>query len=171
MAQMQTISIRVPDEDFQWLLSLDEAGARTPSEKLRVLLARARQQEARLTQTELCATWMRTLAQPFVDGIAALERKQKDHSDLVAAVAEWVPQIMATLAASRLSEQGARAEAVEIEAVLAQQSFRMLSTLLRAAVTSAPATYDKDVLDRYLPDVIEIAAIISTRKGKELKNG
>lgn len=171
MAQMQTISIRVPDEDFQWLLSLHEGAEKTPSEKLRALLARARQQEAGMINPELCAAWMRNLAQPFVESVAALERKQKTHSDLVGAVSEWIPQIMATLVSSRPTGKRAQEDAIEVEAILAQQCFRLLTSVLRAAVTSVPATYDKDVLDRYLQDVIEIAAIISTRKGKELKNG
>jgi len=55
MAQMQTLSIRIPDEDFQWLSSLQEADAKTPSEKLRALLARIRKQEAGMTSPELCA--------------------------------------------------------------------------------------------------------------------
>jgi hypothetical protein len=171
MAQMQTISIRVPDEDFQWLLSLHEGAEKTPSEKLRALLARARQQEAGMINPELCSAWMRSLAQPFVESVAALERKQKTHSDLVGAVSEWIPQIMATLVSSRLTGKRAQEDAIELEAILAQQCFRLLTSVLRAAITSVPATYDKEVLDRYLQDVIEIAAIISTRKGKELKNG
>ena len=166
MAQMQTISIRVPDEDFQWLLSLEDSTARTPSEKLRALLAKAHAQEAGITNPELCSSWMRALAQPFIDSVAAHERKQKDHSDLVSAVADWIPQIMAVLVSSRLPEKHAADEAVEIEAILAQQCFRLLTTLLRATITSVPATYDKTVLDRYMTDILEIAAIISTRKAR-----
>lgn len=171
MAQMQTISIRVPDEDFQWLLSLQEGSAKTPSEKLRALLARARQQEAGMGDPELCAAWMRQLAQPFSDTVTTFERQQKSHSDLMGAVAEWIPQIMATLISTRPTGEDAQEKARELEAILAQQCFRLLTTLLRAAVTSTPATYDKDVLDRYLADVIEIATIISTRKEKELNHG
>lgn len=171
MAQMQTISIRIPDEDFQWLLSLQDAGARTPSEKLRTLIAKARQQEAERASPELCAAWMRALTQPFVDSVAAIERKHKTHSDLVGAVSDLIPQTMATLISSRLDGARPHEAAVEVEAILAQQCFRLLTTLLRAAVTSTPATYDKHVLDRYLTDIIEIAAIISTRRGKEQQNG
>jgi hypothetical protein len=171
MAQMQTISIRIPDEDFQWLLSLDGADARTPSEKLRSLLVQARRQEAGLADHDLCFAWMRGLVQPFVDSVAAFERKQKIHSDVVSAVAEWLPRVMATAVSTRIGEKSALDKAKEVEAALARQSFRLLTTLLRAAVTSVPATYDKDVLDESLHDVIEIAAIISTRKEKELKNG
>lgn len=171
MAQMQTISIRIPDEDFQWLLAQQDAGAKTPSEKLRALLAKMRQQEAGLASHDACATWMRGLVQPLVDAVAALERREKTHSDVVGAVTEWVPQIMASLISARPDGQATPAQAAEVEAVLAQQCFRLLTGLLRASITSVPATYDKEVLDRYLPDIIEISEIISTRKGKELQNG
>ncbi len=167
MAQMQTISIRVPDEDFQWLLSLQDAGGKTPSEKLRALLAGSRQQAAGMADPDLCAAWMRALIQPFLDTLNALERRQKIHSDLVGAVADCVPQLMTTLISSRIAPDNAEQDAREVEALLAQQCFRLLTTLLRAAVTTVPATYDKHVLERYLPDIIEIASIISTRKGKE----
>lgn len=171
MAQMQTISIRIPDEDFQWLLSQEEAGARTPSEKLRTLLARIRQQENGLSNPELCSAWLRGLTQPFVDTVSALERKQKRHSDLIGAVAKFTPQIMATLVSSRLTGEQADQTAVEIEAILAQQCFRLLTMVLRTAITSTPATYDKSVHERYLPDIIELAHIISTTKGKEPNHG
>jgi hypothetical protein len=171
MAQMQTISIRIPDEDFQWLLSQGDARERTPSEKLRSLLARVRQQESGLHDPELCSAWLRSLVQPFVDTVAVLERKQRKHSDLVSAAAELVPQIMATLVSSRLTGEQADREAVEIEAILAQQCFRLLTMVLRTAITSTPATYDRCVQDNYLPDIIELAHIISTTKGKEPNHG
>lgn len=167
MAQMQTISIRVPDEDFQWLLSLQDGTAKTPSEKLRALLSKARQQEAGMADYASCANWMRSLAQPFADAIASLEREGKIHSDLVAAVTLWVPQMMAVLIAARPGARLELEEAVEIEAMLGQQSFRMLTALLRSAVTSGQSTYDRGVLDRYVPDVIEVASIIAARTGKE----
>lgn len=171
MAQMQTVSIRIPDEDFQWLLSRHESGARTPSEKLRALLARTRQQETGLSSPEACSAWVRSLMQPLVDEIGAHERKHRCHSDLIAAVAESVPQIMATLMAFRLSEEHAIEDATEAEAALARQCFRLLTMMLRLAVTSVPTTYDKNVLDGYLQDIIELADIISTRKGKESNHG
>jgi len=171
MAQMQTISIRVPDEDFQWLSSLQESDAKTPSEKLRALLARTRKQEAGMTSPEMCAVWMKALAQPFAESLSAYERKHKIHSDLIGAVAEWGPQIMATLVSTRLASEAGREQAVEVEAILAQQCFRLFATLLRAGVTTHPATYDRDVLDRYLPDIIEIAEIIENRKEREQSHG
>jgi hypothetical protein len=110
---------------------------------------------------------MRSLAQPLADAVANLDRKHKIHSDLIAAVAEWVPQMMAILIAERPAGDRALEEAAEIEAMLAQQSFRLLTALLRSAVSSGQSTYDRAVLDRHLPDIIEIASIIAARTGKE----
>lgn len=165
MPRMQTISIRVPDEELQWLVSLDEGNTRTPSEKLRLLVARARQQQIGMADPETCTTWMRTLAQPFADSLAALERQKKIQSELIAAVEEWVPAMMATLISSRIGGHKAQESALEVEAILAQQCFRLITAVLRAAVTTNPATYDKSVLDRYLADIVEIANIISTKRG------
>lgn len=171
MAQMQTISIRIPDDDFQWLLSVAQTEAKTPSEKLRYLLTRAREQEDGRTDYRRCAAWMRELAQPFADAVSDVERKHKVHSDLVAAVCEQVPQIMSTLVSERPAGARDLEQARASEVMLAQQTFRLLSTLLRLGVISSPATYDKQVLEPYLDDIIEIAAIISTRKNKEASNG
>ncbi|MBL8250947.1 MAG: hypothetical protein JNK31_04695 [Candidatus Competibacter sp.] len=74
---------------------------------------------------------------------------------------------MATLVAARLTDEGGRDQALEVEAVLAQQCFRLFATLLRAGVTTQPATYDRTVLDRYLPDIIEIIEIIANRKKEQ----
>ena len=46
MAQIQTASIRRPDEDFQWLLSLEESNARMSSEKSRALRQRPRREQS-----------------------------------------------------------------------------------------------------------------------------
>lgn len=171
MAQMQTISVRISDEDFQWLLSLPEPGAKTPSEKLRALVAKAREQDDGLTDYLRCAAWMRGLSQPFADAITDVDHRHNLHSDLIGALADGVPAIMATLITQRPEGANAKEKAIEAEALLARQCFRLLAGLLRSAITSTPATYDKQVLDDYLPDILEIAEIISTRKERESRNG
>jgi hypothetical protein len=171
MAQMQTLSIRIPDDDFHWLLSLDMDGAKTPSEKLRAILARNRQLDTGLTHPETCAAWLRELSRPLADAITARERQSNLRSDILAAAFEWVPRIMASLVAVSPAIALEDTQAQEIEAMLAQQCFRLLATLLRVGITSTPATYDRHVLDKYIAEVSEIAAIISTIKGKESHHG
>lgn len=170
MAQMQTVSIRLPDDDYQWLLSLEEGSAKTPSEKLRALVQRTRQQEAGLHDPERCSAWMRSLVQPATDALSAIERHQQRHSDLLTAVLEHVPQIMAAILAARLPADSVR-ECAETEALVAQRCFRLFSAVLRGAVTSNPAAFNGDSYERHMPDIMELAQIISSRRRKETNHG
>lgn len=169
MAQMQSLSIRIPDEDFQWLLAQPDSSARTPSEKLRALLQRVREQQAGQQDPELCAQWMRQLVQAFGDDMASIERNRQQHSDLLAAVIEHVPGIMALLVAGRPAQDDNAA--ASCEALIALRCFRFISALLKGGITSTPVTYGDGVYEKHLPDIIELAQIISTRKGKETNHG
>lgn len=170
MAQMQTVSIRLPDDDFQWLLSLEEGHAKTPSEKLRALVQRTRQQDAGLHDPERCSAWMRSLVQPTTDALSAIERHQQRHSDLLTAVIEHVPQIMAAIVGARLPADGKR-ESAETEALVAQRCFRFFGAVLRGAITSNPAAFTPDAYERHLPDIVELAQIISSKRRKETNHG
>ena len=167
MAQMQTLSIRVPDADFEWLASMDDVSGKTPSEKLRTVLTRARQQHAGLLDHEACTAWMRELVQPLATAAAGMERRERIHSEIVAAALAWTPRLMATLITDGKPGLESAAKAQELEAIIAQQCFGLLAAVLRAGVTSTPATYDANVMQAYLPIITEIAAIISTRTAKE----
>ncbi|MFT3962757.1 hypothetical protein [Propionivibrio sp.] len=172
MAQMQTVSIRLPDEDFRWLLSMQDGVGKTASERLRALIAQVREQESGLSDPDACMAWMRNLVLPMANLVASWERQHKAHSDLMSAVLDIVPRIMAVLVSARSSSAGDEdGDLREIEAALAQHCFRLFTTVLRAMVTSAPAVYDKEAIERYLPDIVEITEIITTRREKERSNG
>lgn len=83
MAQMQTLSIRLPDEDFQWLLSARPETGKTPSEKLRALVAGSRQQDAERADPEMCAESMKGLVQVLTNSVAVWERRSIDRKSVV----------------------------------------------------------------------------------------
>lgn len=174
MAQMQTLSIRLPDEDFQWLLTACPEAGKTPSERLRALVANSRHQEAGRTDPQMCAASMKGLVQMLADSVAVWERHSMRHSELVGAALEMAPQLMAILVSSppvdetpEIGENTAK----ELEAALAQQCFRLLTRILRSMVTSIPEVYERESLERYLPDIVELVEIIANRKEKERQNG
>ena len=174
MAQMQTLSIRLPDEDFQWLLSAHPETGKTPSEKLRALVASSRQQDAGRADPEMCAESMKGLVQVLANSVVVWERRSMRHSELVGAALEIAPQLMAILASSSPINEAVKTgetKAKELETMLAQQCFRLLTRILRAAVTSTPEVYEKESIERYLPDIVEIMEIIAIRREKECKNG
>ena len=168
MAQMQTMSIRLPDDDFRWLLSTQEGSGKTPSERLRAMIAQVREQESELSDPDSCMAWMRRLVQPTANFVAAWERQNKQHSDVLSAVLDIAPRLMALLVSARPpSTQDDGNDMREMEAALASHCFYLLTTVLRAMVTSVPAAYEKGNIERYLPDILEISEIIIARREKE----
>lgn len=160
---MQTLSVRVPTEDIEWLASLEIAGAVTPSDKLRALIAQMRRQHQGTMDYAACVAWLRDLLAPFVVAIREVEHRQKLHSDAINAVIEWVPQIAATvLAERRFASDGAKI--TELEDALIQRCFQLTTSLLRLGVTPQAECYDPSAIGRHLAKVIELVDLISARQ-------
>ena len=163
---MQTISVRIPDDDLQWLLSLDMAGARNPSDRLRALVAADRRRHDGMADYVACVSMLREFLRPFEHTVRAAERSLGVHSEVVAAIADSLPEMMAETIAFAPVPDGAdaRAALVRIESNLAARTMRLLIRLLRLSITQATPAYDPAVLDAYLPEAIELAEIIKRRR-------
>jgi len=170
--QMQTLSARIPSEDLDWLVGLEIQGAVSPSDKLRSLIGQLRRQHEGSLDYQRSLGWLRDLVAPFVSAIRGFEHQNRMHSEVLTLVAEAVPQIMATLLSERGLGADAKQRAVEVEEMVVQRCFRLLTSILRLAVTRDAACYNPKVLDAHVPQVLEIVEIIAqTRKMREEKNG
>jgi len=166
--QMQTLSARIPSEDMEWLAGLDIQGAVSPSDKLRALIAQMRRQQEGTLDYERSLSWLRDLVAPFVTAIRALEHQNRMHSEALTLAAEWLPQIMATLLSERGLAKEAKKRAVDIEEIVVQRCFQLLISIMRLAVTRSAGCYNPAVIDKHLPNVLEIAEIVSrARKMRE----
>jgi len=169
--QMQTLSARIPTEDMEWLVGLDVQGAVSPSDKLRALIGQMRRQYDGTLDYQRSLSWLRDLVAPFVTAIRALEHQNRMHSEVLTLTAEALPQIMATLLSERGLTPDAKRHAVEIEEIVVQRCFQLLTSLLRLAVTRGAGCYDPAVIETHSRNVLEIAEIIvQTRKIREEKH-
>jgi hypothetical protein len=167
--QMQTLSARVPADDFAWLSALDIPGAATPSDKLRGLISQMRRQHEGTLDYTACVVWLRELISPLVAEIRGTEHRQQIHSAALSAILEWSPQILATLLAARQSGNDDLAAAVALEKALVQQCFQLLTALLRLGITAETECYTADVIEKQLPRVLELAQLIkANRESKEI---
>jgi hypothetical protein len=166
---MQTLSVRVPSEDIEWLASLEVPGAVTPSDKLRALIAQMRRQHQGTMDYAACVAWLRDLLAPFVVALREVEHRQKIHSEAMNAVLEWVPQVAATLLAERHFGTDAK-KVTALEDALVQRCFQLTTSLLRLGITPRAECYDPSAIERHLGRVIELADLISAdrkqRKGE-----
>jgi hypothetical protein len=168
--KMQTLSVRIPTEDIEWLAGLDMQGAVSPSDKLRALISQMRRQHEGTLDYERGLTWVRDLVAPFVTAIRAAEHQNRMHSDALTLVAEWVPQIMAMLLSERSLDRTDAARAIDIEALLVQRCFELLAALMRIAVTRNAGCYSTAAFERQLPTILELADVVTqSRKLREEK--
>ncbi|GLQ97165.1 hypothetical protein GCM10007863_15850 [Dyella mobilis] len=151
MAISVPLSVRVSQDDFEWLNSLDIRGAVTPSDKLRAIIRRDRRQQDGIQSYELTLSWLREIIQPFVEALSEYEHRSHQRSEIIAAVVEWVPQLMALLASNSIPAEASAKRARQLENMLLQRSLAMLSALLRLGIAPENATYDSNTYDRHLP--------------------
>src|SRR5262245_52953317 len=169
--QMQTLSARIPTEDLEWLVSYDLQGAVSPSDKVRALIGQFRRQHEGTLDYQRSLAWLRDLVAPFVSAVRALEHHNQMHSVVLTLVTEALPQIMATLRPGRVLTINATKRATELEQIVVQRCFQLLTSVLRLAVTRDAACYNPKVIDTYVPQVLEITEIIAqTRKMREEKH-
>lgn len=166
--KMQTLSVRIPTEDMEWLAGLDLQGAVSPSDKLRALIAQVRRQQEGTLDYERSLAWLRDLIAPFVTAARAFEHQNRMHSEALTLTAEWLPQIMAILLSERSLPKDAQARALDTEDRIVQRCFQLLASLMRLAVTRNAGCYSPDVVDRHLPPILDIAdVVVQTRKLRE----
>ncbi len=163
---MQTVSVRIPEEDLEWLLGLDIAGARNPSDRIRSLIGTTRRQRAGASDYVACVAMLRDFLRPLQDALTGAERRVKLHSEVVATIVAGLPDIMAEAIAFPAvpADESAVATLTRIESDLAARTMRLLVQLLRLSITPAVPAYDPAVLDSYLAEIISIAALIRDRR-------
>jgi hypothetical protein len=170
MAAMQTVSARIPVDDLQWLATLEVQGASTPSDKLRALVAQLRRQHEGSMEYSASLQWMRDLVAPFATSIGAFEHRQGKHSELLRLISDWVPQLMAILIAENSLGREPQRKAQEIEEKLVARCVQLIMSFLRLGITPVADCYDPQVLERHLPQLIELSAVIAASR-KAAANG
>jgi hypothetical protein len=165
---MQTMSVRLPIDDFEWLTSLDLSGATTPSDKLRALIAQMRRQHEGRMDYGAAMAWLREQLAPFVSDLRSVEHQHRTHSEPLGLALDWVPQILAAVLAERgLSPPDtneARLRAAAIEDLVVDRSLRFAAALLRLAITRQTSSFQADVVNSHARAVLEMAQVIANNR-------
>lgn len=165
MAQMQSLSARLPVEDVAWLASLEMPGAITPSDKLRALLATSRRVQESTADFQTSLAWVRDLIAPLLADIGAHEHRTGIHSEALRLVTEAVPQMMALLLSGRSLAKDSGRIAIQLEERLVARSMQLASALVRLSVTSNAPCYDPKGLDKQVLPLIELSRIVDSARG------
>ena len=170
------LSVRVSEDDADFLAALDLPGAGSPSEKLRALIADARKRHAEGRTYESSLALVRELLEPLSQTLRARELSSRQRSELIADTLYWLPDLVAFLLAGPANQKPvipAKAgsdgrELAEFEAGVAHRIFRFVEAVLRLGVTAKAPCYDPGVVTAGIGGTLELAQLIlSNRPAKK----
>lgn len=162
---MVAIGARVPQEDVEFISQLKIEGATTPSDKVRLIIAEARRRHDGLGNYDSCLEQMNQMLSQTSRLLRHAELETRTHSELLSRTLEWLPDVMAYLLASKkmlVSEEPGDMQALE-EGV-ADRVFRLIESVLQMAVTRQCDCFDKDLITRRIPSVLDLARVIEVAR-------
>ena len=109
------VSVRITQEDADFIAELKIEGANTPSEKIRELLKQARLAHTQTRDYESALTAQEQFFQTARRNVLNAEKQAGVHSHIVARLFEQLPDLAATLAAD-LPEEAAQPDLQKYEA-------------------------------------------------------
>ena len=159
------LSVRISQDDAAFLANLTIAGVTTPSDKLRELIRQARQRHVGFGNYATCLAFHQEMMAPFIRGLREAENVSGQHSELLVELSDWLPE-MAAFLISGLPSQGDEDAAdglATLESGAADRVVRLMSAVLRMAVTAEDPCYDPKAVSGRLDSVLELCQIIHSK--------
>ncbi|MCP2041236.1 hypothetical protein L1281_001830 [Neisseria sp. HSC-16F19] len=152
------VSVRIAQEDADFIAALQIEGAHTPSEKIRELLSRARLAHTQAHDYGAALEQMEQFFHNAKHDVLHAEKNLGIHSHIIARLFELLPDLAAALAQDLPADADADTlKQYEREAMW--RVVRLTDSILQLAVTGKGAAYDDSVLNN-LDNTLQLAAII-----------
>lgn len=154
---MVPISGRLPDDLYEWLATTSLEDATTVSDKVRVAVAHLRRTYEGDHEYISALNLYRDLGRTTREAVAKLEVEQQTHSEVLASFFEHLPALLATLNSAQINSNDA---AKILEGQLVRRAMQLTATLLRQAITSEAAAFDRAIIKKSVSQVSELARLI-----------
>ena len=158
------ISVRISQEDADFIANLQVEGANTPSEKIRELLKQARQSYTQPQDYGTALAQAEQFLQNAKRDVLHAEKELGGHSHILARLFELLPDLTATLVADVPTESELEA-LKKYEREVMWRIVRLTDSILQLAVTAKGAAFDDSVLAQ-LENTLNLAHIIRQRDEK-----
>jgi hypothetical protein len=161
-----TISARISQEDAEFISRLTIEDAKTPSDKLRAIIAAAKQRSNREQDYAGSLQHIQELIQPVLRRIRKAEVENRIHSELIIRLAEWIPDALAFLLSSisEHDDQKMTATLSQLEHGVAERLIRLMESVLHLAITEHCACYNPEIMQAKIGPVLELSQIILAKK-------
>jgi len=164
-AKMVAIGARVPQEDAEFISQLKIEGAVTPSDKVRVIIAEARRRHQGSNNYDACLDQVNHLLSTTNRMLRHAEMEAKQHSEIMARTLDWIPDLVAYLLSSKHKlVNGEITEMQSMEEDVADRVFRLVESVLQLGVTRQCRCYDKEVINRRIAPILDLARVIEVSR-------
>jgi hypothetical protein len=156
------LSVRISDEDAEFLARLDIGEAHTPSEKMRALLASERRLRAGPRDAGEASEMLSDLMRPARRRLRDAERDAPVRSEALEKLYDRLPELAAlALAGPQADESSAALE--HFEARMLAHAFSLFEDLMRIGLLSEPRCHDVNMLKSRLAAVSELADLVKIK--------
>ncbi len=159
------LSVRIDQEEADFIAQLSIEGASTPSEKIRELLKQARMSHETVHDYSFALDEMERLTHPAKHRVLHAEKELGVHSAILTRLFELLPDMMATLATD-LPESPNIQQLREYEEKNLWRIVRLMDAVLQLAIVGKGAAYDDKVL-QHLDNTLKLAAIVQQARQPE----
>lgn len=161
----RSISGRIAEDDFDFLMAYQIDGQVTASEKLRHIASFFRRYHDGMTDYAQALAEMQRLTEPTRLALKRIERDERMRSTVLdqtlQALPEMIAQITAAVPELTVDEPGPRRQAAnDLESHLCEGLLHLLESTLRMAVTSKSPTYAPRLLQGRLDTIVELVALL-----------
>lgn len=164
-----TISARLSHEDAEFLSQIEINGAKTPSDKLRAIIAEARRRQSRSVDYAGCFQMIQEIILPVTQQIRQKEVENDTHSEVISRVAEWMPDALAFLIShfNQAKVKDDTQNMLQLEQGLVERVVRLMESFLQLAVTRHCPCYQPEVIQKKITPILDLCDIISSRQQSE----
>lgn len=160
MTKNVPLSVRVSEEDAEFIARLQVSGAATPSDKIRAMLAEARRRHEGVQDFEGALAMCEDMLVPVLRRLQNAELEQRLHSELLSHVAHWLPDLVALLLTAFSGVKRLEPEHLQgLENEVADRVFRLIEDVLRMGITRECRGYDPTVVAQRMAPVLELAEL------------
>ncbi|MGL1936051.1 MAG: hypothetical protein OCD01_13570 [Fibrobacterales bacterium] len=167
-----SMSLRVSQEDADFLVSLNINGAKTPSDKLRAIISKARQQTQGTESFGSALEFIQSLTVDITNKIKDLEQARSMHSDLVNTYSDWLIDAMASFINLQSSKDidDKDFDLNTIEESMNKRVMRLFESVMRMSITDSAPCYDPAIIKKSIGPTLELLKVIQLRKELNKEN-
>ena len=158
-------SVRLSEEDSDFIAELTIPGTVTPSDKIRAIIKERREKQERANSYEGLLFLSEEVLLPIVHRLKQTELDNQKHSELMSIFLEWLVEATSYVAYQAHEEE---IDLYEIEQGVMNRLTRIMNGTMRLGVTPDAPCYNSSVIRENLGSTLELATLISSQleKGK-----